>query len=950
MAAKSKLAEYDTKRDFKRTPEPRGAQAKPRKTHQPRFVVHEHHARRLHWDLRLEYDGALMSWAVPNGIPQDPEHNRKAIHVEDHPLSYIDFEGEIPPGSYGAGQVLIWDQGLYEAEKLEEGKLVVVFHGTRLRGRYSLFQTRGKDWMIHRMDPPEHEREEMPEHLTPMLAKAAPLPTGEEHWAYEIKWDGIRALLYWKPGRMAIETRNLNEVSARYPELRALGETLGSREVILDGEIVAFEDGQPSFAALQKRMHLSSHHAIRKLADSDPVSYVIFDLLYLDGQSTTGLPYRERRALLEGLELSGPHWQVPDYHVGQGRELLAAASARELEGVLAKRLDSPYRPGERTGEWLKIKTHNRQELVIGGWLDGQGSRAGSLGALLMGYYEEPKAGARPPLRYAGRVGTGFDSAELERLTGELAKRARKRTPFSGTQPPRGAHFVEPELVAEIEFANWTRDRILRHSSYKGLREDKAAADVRLEIPATAAEIEQPSEQPREQPYEVRRQGARVTEIEVQRRQLKLSNKDKILYPESGFTKGQLIDYYAAVAPVLLGHLAGHPVTFKRYPDGVRGKFFYEKRCPPHRPGWVTTAAIPSERKGTIDYCLIEDLPTLIWAANLASIELHPSLSRASDIGRPTAMVFDLDPGAPAALKECCRVALQIRKLLGELGLRTLVKTSGSKGLQVYAPLNTEVSYEQTKPFAHAVAQLLETRHPRRVTSRMGKDLRRGKVLIDWSQNDQHKTTVSVYSLRAREQPTISTPLQWEEVERASRARGELALSAEPAQLLARVAEHGDIFSPLSTLTQDLPDLSAPAYGARFEVAPERGSSPAENSRSDRGGSSVPPRGVKKNSKRGRQYEHIKQSEKDQGASEKRAEEIAARTVNKERARSGESRARSRTSTKDISSGRRGGLRSGKPGPRGRTREQLYEQARKLGVQGRSSMNKDELQRAVDSHK
>jgi bifunctional non-homologous end joining protein LigD len=948
MAAKGKLAEYNTKRDFKRTPEPRGATAKPRKARSPRFVVHEHHARRLHWDLRLEHDGALMSWAVPNGIPRDPEHNRKAIHVEDHPLSYIDFEGEIPAGSYGAGQVLIWDRGTYDFEKLEEGKLVVVFHGERLRGRYALFQTRGKDWMIHRIDPPERESEPMPEHLTPMLARASSLPADDQGWAYEIKWDGIRALLYSQPGRVRIETRNLNDVSSRYPELRELGAELGSREAILDGEIVAFDHGRPSFAALQKRMHLSSQSAIRKLARESPVHYVIFDLLYLEGHSTMSLSYRERRELLEQLGLNGAHWQTPAYHEGQGAELLAAVEEQQLEGVVAKRLDSPYGPGERNGQWLKIKTHNRQELVIGGWLEGQGNRAGRLGALLMGYYEQPDKNSRAVLRYAGRVGTGFDEEELDRLTTQLRSLARKQSPFSGTQPPRTAHFVRPSLVAEIEFAQWTRDRILRHSSYKGLREDKPALDVRLEVAEKRESGEEPK--PNDAPYEVLHQTARTSEIVVEGRTLKLSNRGKVLYPQSGFTKGELVDYYAAVAPVLLPHLAARPVTFKRYPDGVEGKFFYEKRCPPHRPEWVRTAAISSERKGTIDYCLIEDLPTLTWAANLASIELHPSLSRAPDIERPTAMVFDLDPGAPAGLRECCRVALAISELLGELGLQTVVKTSGSKGLQVYAPLNTKVSYEQTKPFAHAVAQLLETRHPKRVTSRMGKDLRAGKVLIDWSQNDRHKTTVSVYSLRAQEQPTISTPLRWEEIELGLRSRGELQLSAEPAELLRRVAEHGDIFAPLSTLTQALPDLSAPEDDIRFEMAPERGSPIAANSRSGKGGSSVPPRGVKKNSKRGRQYEHVKESEKKQGASEKRAEEIAARTVNKERARGGESHSRSRASTQDISSGRRGGLRSGKPGPRGRTREQLYEEARKLGVQGRSSMNKEELKRAVDARK
>jgi bifunctional non-homologous end joining protein LigD len=314
--------------------------------------------------------------------------------------------------------------------------------------------------------------------------------------------------------------------------------------------------------------------------------------------------------------------------------------------------------------------------------------------------------------------------------------------------------------------------------------------------------------PEGEPYKILRETKRATEIEVEGRTLKLTRSAKVMYPRTGFTKGDLIDYYAAVAPVLLPHLAGRPLTLTRYPDGVEGKYFYEKRCPAHRPSWVRTAPIESERgRGTIEYCLAEDPPTLIWAANLAAIELHPSLSRAARMTTPTAIVFDLDPGAPAGLKACCRVALWIKEMFDMFGLSTFVKTSGAKGLQVYAPLNTAVTYEQTKSFARAVAELLEKRHPRQVLSRMAKGLRPGKVLIDWSQNDEHKTTVSVYSLRARERPTISTPLAWEEVEQSVRSRREPNLSAEPGELLERVASHGDLFEGLLTLRAELPDLS-----------------------------------------------------------------------------------------------------------------------------------------------
>jgi bifunctional non-homologous end joining protein LigD len=571
-------------------------------------------------------------------------------------------------------------------------------------------------------------------------------------------------------------------------------------------------------------MHVSSPARAKRLAESAPVTYVIFDLLWLDGHSLMASSYAARRHSLAELALSGERWQAPEHIVGQGRATLEASREAGLEGIVAKRLDSRYHPGRRTGDWVKLKNMRREQLIIGGWMRGSGRRSKQVGALLIGQRDE--AGA---LRYAGRVGTGFSERDLEGLSAQLASRSRRSSPFDaqGVQPPRDAHFAEPELVAEIEFSDWTRQRILRHASYKGLRTDKPAEQVVREDPAVPApapgsparkaaapvsphrELAEAETAGQSRPYEVVRETRRFTEIEVQSRRLRLSNREKVLYPRAGFTKGQMVDYYAAVAPALLGHLAGRPLTLKRYPNGVEEKYFYEKRCPSHRPEWVQTAAVWSERqKETIDYCLVEDLPTLIWLANLADIELHTSLSQARDMDTPTSLVFDLDPGAPAGLRECARVALWIRDLLDVFALQTFVKTSGSKGLQVYLPLNTPVSYEQTKPFAHAVAMLLEKRHPRLVVSRMAKSERAGRVLIDWSQNDPHKTTVCVYSLRARERPTISTPLSWEEVGRASRRRRESELNLEPQALLERLAREGDPFAPLLSLTQRLPELSS----------------------------------------------------------------------------------------------------------------------------------------------
>ena len=816
------LAGYRTKRRFDATPEPSG-ESRPEETGQ-RFVVHEHHARRLHWDLRLEHDGVLASWAIPNGIPDDPKQNRKAIHVEDHPLDYIGFHGTIPSGNYGAGEVSIWDHGTYALEKWRKDEVMVVFKGQRLTGRYVLFRAgrEERDWMIHRMDPAvDADAEPMPDFIAPMLAKLETLPSDESRWAFEVKWDGVRAIAHSEPGRLRILSRNGNDVTDGYPELRPLNRVLGSHRAILDGEIVACDsDGKPSFQLLQTRMHLRGEAAARRQAEGAPVTYMIFDLIWLDGHSLMALPYAERRTRLEALELDdAPHWRIPESFVGQGSALLAATREQGLEGVIGKRLDSRYVSG-RHGAWAKIKNWGRQEAVIGGWRAGQGGRTGRIGALLLGMHD-----ADGQLRYVGRVGTGFDTRELERLAGLLKPLARPTTPFAGRQPPKDSHFVEPQLVCEVEFSEWTHAGTLRQPSYKGLRDDKRAEEVvreRLAVssgggpagppPADGGPAGPPpiaAERPDVQAWLAAGRKVRDgVEVEVGGRKLKLTNADKVLYPATGFTKAELVAYYAGVAAALLPHLHDRPLTLKRYPNGVDAEYFYEKRSPPHRPDWIQTAQVASDRgKKEIPYTLCQDLPTLVWLANLADIELHPSLSLAGDVSRPTMVAFDLDPGPPAGIVECCEVALELRDLCEQLRLEACAKTSGSKGLQVYVPLNgPAVSYEQTKPFAHAVAGLLEERHPQLIVSSMAKAKRAGKVLIDWSQNDEHKTTVCVYSLRATEHPRVSTPVSWDEVASCHEAKRAELLSFGPDDVLTRIAGAGDLFGKILTLQQTLPAL------------------------------------------------------------------------------------------------------------------------------------------------
>jgi bifunctional non-homologous end joining protein LigD len=463
----SNLDSYRAKRNFSATPEPSGESAGSSGERTSRFVVQEHHARSLHWDLRLERDGALASWAVPKGIPPDPRKNHLAVQTEDHPLEYLDFHGEIPAGEYGAGTMRIWDRGTYETHKWRDKEVMVTFHGERVRGKYVLFRTGGNNWMIHRMDPPEDpDREPMPEHVKPMLARTGDLPKDDHRWAYEIKWDGVRGIAYIDGGRLRLEARSGRDITARYPELRELGRALAGRQAVLDGEVVAFDaDGRPSFQKLQGRMHLTSEHAVRRLSQSDPVHYVIFDLLWLDGRSLMDLPYTERREQLTELGLNGPTWRTPANHVGDGEAMLQASRAQGLEGIIAKRLDCNYTAGRRSPGWVKVKNVRETDVVVGGWLPGEGKRSGRLGALVVGYYEDGE------LKYAGRVGTGFDEAELNRLGRLFEGLSRADSPFGGRQPPRETQFVDPVLIAHVGYGEWTQTRTLRHPRYLGLRDD-----------------------------------------------------------------------------------------------------------------------------------------------------------------------------------------------------------------------------------------------------------------------------------------------------------------------------------------------------------------------------------------------------------------------------------------------------------------------------------------------
>jgi len=479
--AEPKLSTYRKKRNAARTPEPvpaAGKRGSKRRGNDDTFVIQEHHATALHWDFRLERDGVLVSWAVPKGLPFDPAVNHLAVHTEDHPLDYAIFEGDIPEGEYGGGAVTIWDRGTYECEKWSDREVKVVLHGDRVSGRYVLFKTgsRDRDWMMHRMDSPPTGYTPMPALVRPMLATLREqLPKDDDNYSYEFKWDGVRAIVYVDGGRPRVLSRSDRDVTVSYPELRVMAESLGSRQVVLDGEIVAMDDGgRPSFEALQARMHVTNPAQVRRLSTQVPATFLVFDVLYLDSRSLLDEPFGERRRVLDSLELSGPSWQTPPNFVGDGDAILAASKAQGLEGVLAKRLDSRYYAGKRSDCWLKIKNLRTQEVVIGGWKPGEGRRKGVIGSLLLGVPGEDG------LHYVGHVGTGFTDAMLRDLGALLQPLERPDPPFVNEIPrmhAKDAHWLEPRCVGEVAFGEWTKAGILRHPVWRGLRDDKSPTDV-----------------------------------------------------------------------------------------------------------------------------------------------------------------------------------------------------------------------------------------------------------------------------------------------------------------------------------------------------------------------------------------------------------------------------------------------------------------------------------------
>jgi bifunctional non-homologous end joining protein LigD len=798
------LREYRRKRDFKKTPEPAGQVAAEPRAQRRAFVVQKHAASRLHYDFRLELEGVLKSWAIPKGPSLDPADKRLAMHVEDHPLEYGDFEGIIPKGQYGGGTVLLWDRGTWEPvgdphKSYRAGSLKFRLHGEKLRGGFALVkiggrrQSRdeGRSWLLIKerdaeaessrstpivegqptsvasgrsieqiaaaedrvwnsnrdghdatappIEVPGARRAALPKFVQPELATLVERPPEGDRWLHELKHDGYRMLARLEQRRAQLLSRNARDWTQSFPDVAAAVARLPAEQAILDGEVtVLLPDGTSSFQALQNFM---SGTAGGRLA------YMIFDLLYLDGRDLTGARLEDRKAALARLLASANDkaavLRYSDHVVGSGAEFLAQACRLGLEGIVSKRRDAPYR-GTRGTDWLKIKCLGQQEIVIGGYTEPEGSRVG-IGALLGGVYEDGR------LVYIGKIGTGFDTRTLRDLKARLTRLEQKTNPFAARPPGSArAHWVKPELVAQVKFSEWTSDGKLRQPTFQGLRSDKPATAVVRERPSKAENDPKRPAPPPAAPGEPTVAGVRLT------------HADRVLYPRLGTTKLDLARFYESIAEWILPHLEGRPTTLVRCPEGVDKACFYQKHTGYWAPESLRRVKIQEKRK-VGEYLIVDSLASLIGLVQIGILEIHTWNSVVDRLEQPDRVVFDLDPGPGVKWAEVIECARLIRDGLEALRLASFVKTTGGKGLHVVAPIAPGPSWDETAKFSRVVAESTARAHPRRYVARMAKSERRGKIFIDYLRNVRGATSVAAYSTRAKPEATVSVPLAWDEL-------------------------------------------------------------------------------------------------------------------------------------------------------------------------------------------
>jgi bifunctional non-homologous end joining protein LigD len=792
------LTEYRKKRRFDRTPEPRGKRAGTGRA--LRFVVQKHAATRLHYDFRLELDGVLKSWAVPKGPSLNPADRRLAVQVEDHPLDYRTFEGTIPAGNYGAGEVIVWDEGTYRAagrdggdagerelrRGLEAGRLDVALSGRKLNGEFTLVRTSrkgeedGKNWLlIKRRDEWTSDEDvtadgrsvlsgrslngangapsqkgkrtrskptktsatgPMPANVRPMLATLVDEPFDRAGWLFEIKWDGYRAVAEVTRRGVKLYSRNHTSFNTAFAPVVESLKRLG-REAVLDGEVVVLDHaGRSRFQLLQNYRRTGEGRLV----------YCVFDLLYLDGRDLRGDPLRVRRQLLSSVLTGLPNVTVSEAVPARGIDFFRAAAEHGLEGIIAKDGESPYREGRRGTAWLKVKTHDRQEAVIGGFTEPRRSRR-HLGAVVLGVYDGPD------LVYIGHTGGGSDERQLADLRERLDPLVRKACPFK-TRPKVNApvRWVEPRLVCEVRFQEWTADGRMRQPILLGLREDKPARSVRRETPKHVAPAA---------PAGRSRKGRAAARPEAEGAPA-LSNLDKVYWPDDGTTKGDVIDYYREIAPAILPYLRDRPLSLHRHPDGIAGPSFFQKDVsgrPP--PAWVETVPVRSESTGKMGrYVVCNDAPTLLYLANLGCIEMNPWNARVGSPDRPDYLVIDLDP-VGVRFEQVIEAAVAVRKHLERAGAESVCKTSGQRGLHVFVPLGARYTTDEARRFAELVAQLVHA-DLRGTTSLVRSPRKRQRrVYLDYLQNRRGQTVAAAYSVRPHPGATVSTPLLWREVKK-----------------------------------------------------------------------------------------------------------------------------------------------------------------------------------------
>jgi bifunctional non-homologous end joining protein LigD len=804
------LAEYRRKRDFGRTPEP-GGRAR-RNSGTLSFVVQKHAARRLHYDFRLEMNGVMKSWAVTKGPSLDPRVRRLAVHVEDHPIEYSDFEGVIPQGQYGGGTVMIWDRGNWEPAGDPEGgyrkgRLSFRLRGRRMKGNWALVRMDGRgggrreNWLLMKKNDesadsadggrlvrtattsvvskrsmeriaaaadrvwnsnrteaaseaqpaPKRKRApraapsrdavgktaRLPEFIEPQLATLVAGAPGGEGWVHEIKFDGYRLQCRIENGKAVLRTRKGIDWTHRFPTLAAAAARLPVKQAIVDGEVVALQSsGVPSFAELQ--------NALKAGRESDLVFFA-FDLLFADGRDLrkVGLKTRKER-LRERLRIDGSGViRYSEHHSAEGPDFLQSACRMALEGVVSKRADAPYESG-RSRSWLKSKCVEQQEFVIGGFTRPSTGGRG-IGAIVLGYYRNGE------LRYAGRVGTGFGAAASADLRKRLDKLVTSAPPFARitSAQRRGVTWVAPQLVCEVEFRSWTHDGLVRQGSFQGLREDKPAKEVSLEMPNITAH------------HRDTRKDVKKTADPIE--SVRLTHPDRVLYPETGLTKRGLAEYYVEIADWILPEMAQRPLSLVRCPDGLGKGCFYQKHLGSSPPDDLRCARI-KERAGTTCYAMIKDLKGLLSLVQMSVLEVHPWGSRIDRLEQPDRMIFDLDPDPALPWSAVVAAARETRERLQDTGLESFVKTTGGKGLHVVVPLSRRHDWAAVHGFAKRLAEAMAADAPERYTARMAKAGRKGKIFIDYVRNARGATAVAPYSARAKPPATVATPVAWDELD------------------------------------------------------------------------------------------------------------------------------------------------------------------------------------------